>query len=87
MCNSKGELQWHILSQHTEDKSFVDAMLQLWELTENNLYPAKHIKALENFNVMQDLECIKKLGSNLKLCKKKVSRKFLYWWVKLFCVK
>ena len=86
MCNSNGELQRHILSQHTEDESFVDAMVQLQELTEKakqllietNLYPAKYIKELENFNVMQDLECIKKLGSNLKLCKKKVSRKFLY---------
>ena len=34
MCNSNGELQRHILSQHTEDESFVDAMVQLQELTE-----------------------------------------------------
>ena len=79
MCNGYGELQRHILNQHTEDESFVDNEVQLQELNEKakqllieaNLYLANYIKELENFNVMQSLECIKKLGSNLKLCKKK----------------
>ena len=52
-------------------------MVQLQELTEKatqplikaNLHPANCIKELENFNVMQDLECIKNFGNNLKLFK------------------
>ena len=84
MCNGYGEFQRHILNQHTEDESFVDNEVQLQELNEKakqllieaNLYLANYIKELENFNVMQSLECIKKLGSNLKLCKKKSAESF-----------
>ena len=75
-----------MLNQHNEDESFVDDMVQLQELiakakqllTEKKLYLANYIKEWENSNVIKDLECIKKLDSHLKLCKKKVSRKFLY---------
>ena len=85
MCNSNGELQQHILNQHTENESFVDDMVQPQELTEKakqllieaNLYPANYIKELGNFNVMQDLEWIKKLGSNLKICKKSQEKVFI----------
>ena len=48
MRNSNGDLDRHILNQHTEDESFADDMAQLQELiektkqllTEANLYPA-----------------------------------------------
>ena len=61
-------------------------MVQLHELTEKakqllieaNLYPANYLKELENFNVTQNIECIKKFGSNLKLCKKKKSAESFY---------
>ena len=85
MCNSNEELHRHILNQHTEDESFVDDIVQLQELTEKakqllieaNLYPANYIQELENLNVIQDLERIKKLCSNLTLCKKSQQEVFI----------
>ena len=86
MCNSNEELHRHILNQHTEDESFVDDMVQLQVLTEKakqllieaNLHPANYIQELENLNVIQDLERIKKLRSNLTLfCKKSQQEVFI----------
>ena len=87
MCNIV--LQRRILSAHWRWKLCschgATSRISNWESKAttnwNQFIPAKYTKELENFNVMQDLECVKKLGSNLKLCKKKDSRKFLYWWV------
>ena len=75
MRNSNGDFDRHILNQHTEGESFVDDMAQLQELiektkqllTEGNLYPANYMKGLENFSVIQGLECFKELNSNLRL--------------------
>ena len=60
-------------------------MVQLQVLTEKakqllieaNLYPANYIQELENLNVIQDLERIKKLCSNLTLCKKSQQEVFI----------
>ena len=73
------------MNQHTEDENFVEVMVQLQELTEKakqllieaNLYPANYIKELENFNVTENLECIKKLGSNFKITKKVKTKFFI----------
>lgn len=77
---SKGGLQWHVLNQHMKDETFVKDSEQLQKLNEKAkqvidtcLCPENCFKEFKNFNVIQNLGCMRRSASNLMLCKKQSS--------------